>query len=193
MVDCAFNNYAEEYDEWYIRNINIFRKEVELIRKCIRTSKKDKERSIEIGVGSGRFAVELGIRYGVDISKNMLKISKRRNLDVILADAHFLPFKNNVFSKVFIIFTLCFLKNPKKALEEIYRTLKDGGELLICFVPRDSNLGKLYIKKKISGDIFYSNANFYTLNEIINLNKKFKLKRVCRDDDIGVYCIVLKK
>ncbi len=72
-----------------------------------------------IGVGSGRFASELGIRYGIDISRNMLNIARKRNVNIILADAHTLPLKDKVFSNVFIIFTLCFLKNPRKAMDEV--------------------------------------------------------------------------
>ncbi len=193
MLQNAFNRYAEKYDEWYIKNKDIFKREVELIKKCLINSKENLENSIEIGVGSGRFARELGIKYGVDISKNMLKISKSRGINVILSDAHYLPFKNEVFSNVFLIFTLCFLKEPRKALDEVHRILKNKGKLIICFVPRDSALGRLYIKKKISGNTFYLNARFYTLSEILKIHKKFKLKNVCRDKDIDVCCVVFEK
>jgi hypothetical protein len=37
-----------------------------------------KRPSLEIGVGTGRFAEALGIEYGVDISGRALKFAKRR-------------------------------------------------------------------------------------------------------------------
>ena len=42
---------------------------------------------IEIGVGTGRFAVPLGIRWGMDPSIRMVKMAKARGLQVVAARA----------------------------------------------------------------------------------------------------------
>ncbi len=191
-----FDKYAERYDRWYIKHRKIFTKELEIIKKCIPSLEENMNVSLEIGIGSGRFAEKLKIRYGIDLSKNMLKLSKKRGIKVVLADAHRIPFKDKTFSTVFLIFVLCFLKEPVNALKEVYRVLKNKGFLLICFIPRDSELGKLYLKKKESGDIFYSNANFYTFNDVVKIietSGKFKLVKSCTHKDIDVQCALFRK
>jgi len=39
--------------------------------------------SIEIGVGTGKFAEPLGITYGVEPSENMYKIAQKLNINII--------------------------------------------------------------------------------------------------------------
>lgn len=72
------------------------------------------------------------------------------NLDVIrtkycnlVADAHNLPFKSNVFEKIYCSELLEHLDDPSKALEEINRVLHTNGVALIDFPkPFVANLAK---------------------------------------------------
>jgi hypothetical protein len=48
---------------------------------------------LEIGVGTGRFAVPLGVRWGVDPSIRMGKMAKARGIQVVSGRAESLPFK----------------------------------------------------------------------------------------------------
>ena len=45
----------------------------------------------------------------------------------LLGDGHFLPFKNQVFDAVITEAVLEHVREPKQVVDEIYRTLKDGG------------------------------------------------------------------
>ncbi len=168
-VQEVFDKFARDYDEWYERNRDLYLKELEIIDK-------PQGLSLEIGVGSGRFASKLGIDVGIDISKRMLKMAKERCVEVIRCDAGKLPFKDNVFDFVYMIFTLCFLENPERALSEAYRVLKNGGKLLVCIIPADSELGKLYSKKDSP---FYKTAKFFKIAEAEKLLKKnFKITKI---------------
>lgn len=69
----VFERYWRRYDDWYDRHHDLFRKEVEALRRVSGSF----ERGLEVGVGTGRFAVELGIEYGIDISLSMLKVAKK--------------------------------------------------------------------------------------------------------------------
>ncbi len=69
-----FDSYAMKYDEWFDRNRFVYESELQAIKELIPRSKN----SIEVGVGSGRFAVPLGIKLGVDPSKEMGKIAGKR-------------------------------------------------------------------------------------------------------------------
>lgn len=152
----VFDRYAERYDEWYDKNKEIYKRELQIIQS-------PDGLSLEIGVGTGRFALPLNVSIGIDRSQGVLKIAKKRGIEVLRADASMLPFKNSLFGTVYVIFTLCFLEKPLRALREARRVLKDSGKLVICIVPRNSELGKKYAKKDSP---FYRIARFYTEKEV---------------------------
>jgi len=165
-----FERYADRYDSWYDRHRDWFLKEIELIKNVA----GDFKLGLEVGVGTGRFAKELGIRYGIDLANAMLKLAKSRGVEVIKADALHLPFKDKTFDLVLLAFTLCFLDDPLKALIEASKVLRDDGAVVICCVPSDSMLGREYSQKKDSP--FYSNAKLYSVNEITAMLEIAKLK-----------------
>jgi len=160
----VFDSYASRYDDWYFRNRIIAENEVKLLKSFGTTTN-----SIEIGVGTGFFASSLDIEYGIDPSINMLKIAKSRGVEVIRAFGEYLPFRNECFSRVYLIITLCFVDNPRDVLREIYRVLKSDGDVIICIVPRNSSWGQYYIEKAKRGHPIYSQAHFYTIDEILQI------------------------
>ncbi|MDP8003420.1 MAG: class I SAM-dependent methyltransferase, partial [Caldisphaera sp.] len=125
--------------------------------------------SLEIGVGSGRFAKPLNIDLGIDPSLSLLKIAKSRGVNVIESVGEYLPFSNNKFNTVYILITICFLDDPIRALKEINRTLKKVGFIITGFVPKESKWGKYYEILKEKGNPFYKYANFYTYKEVMNM------------------------
>ena len=152
-----------EYDAWYDRHKEAFLKELELIKRNL-----PEGTGLEVGVGTGRFAKNLeNVVVGVDVSSNMLRLAKKRGVEVILADASNLPFKR-VFDFVLFAFTICFVENPLEALREACRVLKPGGKVIACFVPK-GRLAEEYRKKNSP---FYRNARFYSVEEISELLKK---------------------
>jgi len=159
-----FERYWRRYDSWYDRNEGLFLKEVEFIRRNVGNFK----RGLEVGVGTGRFARALGIDFGVDLSNSMLTLAKSRGVEVVKANALLLPFKR-VFDLVLFAFTLCFIEKPVEALKSSRSVLTDGGRVVICTIPRDSDLAKEYMARK--DNPFYSNARFYTKSEIIEMLK----------------------
>ena len=126
-------------------------------------------------MGTGRFAQALGIRYGLDTSKGMLELAKKRGISVRLAAGEKLPFKDSVFNYAVIINTLCFTKNPMKVLWEAKRVLKKNAKLIVGIIDKNSFLGKLYKKKK---SIFYRKANFLSAEETATLLKNVGFNRL---------------
>ena len=159
-----FDKYYKKYDKWYDKNKFAYLSELEAIKKVL----PKRGKGLEIGVGTGRFAHALGIAIGIDPSKNMLEIAKRKGIDVKLGFGESLPFGNAVFDYVAIIITLCFVENPLKVLKESRRVLKKNGKVVIGIVDKDSFLGKYYQKKK---SIFYKKANFFSVKELTDLLK----------------------
>ena len=163
----AFEKYSKEYDEWFIRNKNIYLAELNLIKEVVPSEKI----GIEIGIGTGRFATSLGIKIGIDPSKKMLKISKERRFQIFRAIAENLPFKDETFDFGLMVTTICFVDDILKSFMEIHRILKTEGFIVVGFVDKDSKLGiKYQLKKKRSK--FYGDAEFYSVNEVINYLRK---------------------
>jgi ubiquinone/menaquinone biosynthesis C-methylase UbiE len=172
-----FEKYSEKYEDWFERNEFVYKSEIQAIQELFPKVKK----SIEIGVGSGRFAVPLGIKTGVDPSPRMRKIAQQKGIKVIDAVAEELPFENSQFELVSMITTICFVDNLNLAFREAYRILKLGGYLIIGFVDKDSSLGKLYQQHK-EKSLFYKIATFYSTKEVVyNLSrvgfKEFNFKQ----------------
>ncbi len=162
-----FEKYSKKYEDWFEKNIFVYESEIQAIKELFPKVKK----RIEIGVGSGKFAIPLGIKTGVDPSPRMRKIAEQKGIKVINAVAEDLPFENFQFEVVLMVTTICFVDNLNLAFREAYRILKLGGYLIIGFVDRDSSLGKLYQQHKESS-LFYKIATFYSTREVVyNLSK----------------------
>jgi len=158
-----FDKLYEKYDRWYEKNKSIFFKEVETIKRI-----EFYGRGVEIGVGTGRFASALSIKYGIDPSFNMLFKAKERGIRVLNARGENLPFKDGVFDFALLMVTICFVKKPLEVLLEAKRVLKDKGKVIIGIIDKKSILGRIYQKKDSP---FYKQANFYSPNDILEFFK----------------------
>ena len=169
-MNSIFDRYYKKYDAWYDKNKFTYLSELEAIKKVL--PKKDK--GLEIGVGTGRFAQALGIKFGIDPSIEMLKIAKKRGIDVRLGNGEHIPFRNDTFDYVAIIITICFVKYPRKVIEESCRVLKNNGKIIIGIIDKNSFLGKLYQEKK---SVFYKKAKFFSVAELTDLLKEAGFNR----------------
>ncbi len=89
----------------------------------------NKGRILDNGCGSGILLKELKNAYGCDISFDMLKAAKMKNL--VNADSEKLPFKDKSFDAVFCRGSLHHFHSYEKGLKEIKRVLKKNGKLII--------------------------------------------------------------
>lgn len=175
----VFDENTEEYDNWFSKNpgIDLFKIELDALRELM-NNKKAPYRSLEVGVGTGQFAKELGITFGLDLSINALKVAHKRGVYSIYGPAENLPFQNNSFSLVLMVVSLCYIRDPLRAIKEVYRILNYKGEFITCFIEKNSPWGEFYLKKKEEGHKFYGPAYFYSSNEVKNWLESvgFKIK-----------------
>ena len=162
-----FDQHWKRYDTWYEKHRFVYLSEIEAIKKVL----PEKGKGLEIGVGTGRFASVLDISDGIDPSTKMAIIAKSRGINVKIGNGENLPYKDKEFDYILIAITICFVQEPKKVIFEAKRVLKDKGKIVLAIVDKNSFLGKFYQKKK---NIFYKEANFFSVNEIAKLLKDNK-------------------
>ncbi|MDD5020235.1 MAG: class I SAM-dependent methyltransferase [Candidatus Omnitrophica bacterium] len=163
-MNSFFDKHCKRYDAWYDRHPFAFLSEIEAIRKVLPPSGK----GLEIGVGTGRFAAALGITAGIDPSRKMLELARKRGVDARFGRGDEVPFCRGVFDYILIVITLCFVKNPQKVLEEARRVLTKTGTIVIGIVDKESFLGEFYRSKK---SIFYRQAKFLSVSKVTAMLK----------------------
>lgn len=156
-----FEKHHLRYEHWFEKHTAAYVSELLALRAFVPWQ----SHGLEIGVGTGRFAVPLGVRTGVDPSRAMLGHAAARGLRVVQGVAENLPFAEGRFDFVLVVTTLCFVESPAKLLAEAKRVLKPGGRLIIGFIDRDSPLGQEYERQRPQS-IFYSNAVFFSAREV---------------------------
>lgn len=160
----VYNQYATEYDEWFDKHFNLYQSELLALKKAIPENKT----GIEIGVGTGRFAQPLNIKFGVEPAESMANIAKKRGINCINAVAEKLPLENQSYDFATMVTSVCFLSDIPKAFLEVHRILKSKGEFIIGMIDLDSELGKKYELQKNTNK-FYNEAHFHSIAEITEL------------------------
>ena len=162
-----FDKLASAYDAWFEKDGKlIFETEVRAFQEILSLLPKP---WLEIGVGSGRFAWALGIETGVDPSIELLNIARSRGITIIQGKGEEEIFKEESFSTVFLIVTLCFVDSPEAVLREAHRILKLGGKVVLGLVLKENPWGEFYEQKKKHGHRFYKYATFYKCDEVTKL------------------------
>ena len=144
---------------------------------------------LDDGCGTGLLfnyiADKAGMVVGLDISRKILAEAKRRSekfdsVNLVLADADHMPFKDSVFSHVFAITLIQNMPNPEKTLAEAKRVAVKGAVIVVTG-----------LKKKFSLEVFEGLLRKLSLNviEIIEGGENLKCYvAVCTKFNIN-YCL----
>lgn len=155
------------YDEWFERHGPAYVSELLAVRALLPWE----GRGLEIGVGTGRFAGPLGVKFGIDPAGETLGYALARGVSVARAVAEALPFAASVFDYALVVTTICFVDDARAMLLEIARVLMPGGKLVIGLIDRESALGKGYLAHR-EENVFYRSATFYSAAEVETLLKE---------------------
>ncbi|AHM57849.1 UbiE/COQ5 methyltransferase (plasmid) [Peptoclostridium acidaminophilum DSM 3953] len=170
-----FDEFAYRYDEWYKCKKGSFIDKIETTLAFKMFQMKKGMKILDVGCGTGNFSIrlaEMGCRVtGIDVSEKMLEIARikaaEKNLDIdfINMDAHKLEFADNEFDAVISMATFEFIDAPQKALDEFFRVVKVGGQVLVGTIAADSAWGEFY-RNKDKRDSIFRYANFKTLEDM---------------------------
>lgn len=163
----AFDHQSADYDAWFERHHDLYQAELAAVRAAVPAS----GHGVEIGVGTGRFAVPLGISTGVEPSPKMAELARQRGVEVLEGVAEALPLADSSFDYALMVTVVCFLDDLPKAFREAWRILRPGGTLIIGFIDRESELGRSYEQKK-EQSVFYRDATFYSVSDLVVLLNK---------------------
>lgn len=173
----------------------------ELVRDTLAIQEND--HGLEIGFGTGILlsaitdTLENGLMEGIDFSKSMLSIARKKNKKAIkegkvkltLGDFDKTPFDENSFDKIFTVHTIYFWKNPEATISKIYSLLKPGGKVVIGFKHK-SVMETMPLNK----DVF----QYYSTDDVTNLlsaNQLFKNVVILsnRGTNDNCYCVFATK
>ena len=67
----AFEKYYLEYEKWFEKNTDLYEEELKTLKSLVKNAKN----GVEIGIGTGKFAIPIGIEIGIEPSSKMAKIA----------------------------------------------------------------------------------------------------------------------
>lgn len=184
-----YNEIAEHFDETRYKTWD----EVENFIKSLKT----KEVSADLGCGNGRHTIPLANKtkkvYALDISEELLKITKEKiqdnkinNVEFIRSNITETPIEDNKIDSFIYIATLHHLKEGEReeSLKEIKRITKNEYKGLISVWARDqprfkdkTENGDAYVEwERKDGETFERYYHLFTMEELEKLVKKSGLK-----------------
>ncbi|WAI00530.1 class I SAM-dependent methyltransferase [Methanogenium organophilum] len=162
MPQEVFERHAWAYDQWFVLHRTVYRAECERIRAVLPAPDA---RTVEVGVGSGRFAAPLGIPVGIEPSVALGQMARQRGIEVIRGVGEMLPLKDRSCSSVLMVTVICFFDDPARAIAEAYRVLVPGGVLVAGFLERGAPLIQAHLRGE-TGHRFLSQGRFFTSVEV---------------------------
>lgn len=165
--------HTDTYEQWYegrYKRAEVYQKKI--IGGLVGKDKRIKT-LLEFGCGTTRFTrwwKDIGIAAsGGDISPFMLGQGVQLfDGDLVLADSHFMPFKDHTFDALAFITTFEYYKDPVGVIREAARVGRHG----IVFGMMNRNTPKFVrrrIQQAFGKNPFYVTATFYTPSKLISV------------------------
>jgi ubiquinone/menaquinone biosynthesis C-methylase UbiE len=129
----------------------------EFIDSIIRLIPSDNTKLLDVACGNGNFLARAEKKfktYGVDISPGAIKLARKKlkTTQLRVASANNLPFRRDTFDAVTCLGSLEHFPDMDKALEEMKRTVKTGG-IVIIHVPNSKYLVHMALRIDTQGQI----------------------------------------
>lgn len=149
----GFDQYASQYDAWFLENRNVLYSEVNLVASVLR----DAGRILSVGCGSGLFEKilreerDIDIRDGIEPSEAMAEIARKRGMTVAISTAEDADFGNSDYDTILFNGTPSYIDGLADVVRKAYEALPAGGRIVLIDVPKESSYGVLYNLAKALG------------------------------------------
>lgn len=149
----SFDQYAEQYDSWFIANPNVLLSEVRLVAEAL----KGGNRILSVGCGSGLFesimAKDFGIKVtdGIEPAAPMAEIARKRGMNVTVATAEEADYGHQQYDTIVFNGSPGYIKGLEEVVKKVYDALPEGGRLILIDIPKESGYGTLYNLAKALG------------------------------------------
>ena len=177
-----FDKSASDYDAWYTDKKGSFVGKVETELAFNMMEIKKGMKILDVGCGTGNFSVKLAKKgcsvTGIDVSDEMLSIARKKasdlNLDIELMNMNVnnLSFDDNTFDGIISMTAFEFIEDAPKALKELLRVVKKGGQVLIGTIAGESSWSELYLSEPFRENTVFKYAKFRTVEEIKDWNRE---------------------
>ncbi|MEM2093252.1 MAG: class I SAM-dependent methyltransferase [Candidatus Bathyarchaeia archaeon] len=172
---CQKREVIQSYDATaYLYDMRYAEEQKAKIEAALQSTKIFEQNCIlDLGCGTGLLfdyiIGEAKILVGLDISKGILTEAKRKygkfgNVHLVLADADHVPFKDEVFTHIFVITLLQNMPYPEKTIVEAKRVAAENAVVVVTG-----------LKKKFSIELFEALLRKAGL-KIIEIKDEFTLK-----------------
>ena len=180
-----FEDHAGDYDRWFDDHNDTYQAQLIMLRKAL----PDHGRGLEVGVGSGRFAVPIGIAYGIDPSRELTQMAKRRGIEVVRGEGDRLPYRADSFDYVLMMTVICFLDDVIAVFREVNRVIRPGGILVVGFIEKDGEIQRIYQHETTKGR-FLQFAKFRTVGDVDYFFKEAGFAQVSVIERTRGFCIM---
>lgn len=181
----VFDEFAGDYDRWFDENGMVYAAQVRMLRNAVpRTGC-----GLEVGVGSGRFAVPLGIRCGIDPSRELTQMAKGRGIEVVRGEGEHLPYRADSFDYVLMMTVICFLDDVEAVFREVHRVLRPRGILVVGFIEREGDIYRRYQHEPTKGR-FLRFAEYRTVEDVTRFFWDAGFAQISVIERTGGFCVM---
>jgi len=210
-VQKTFNNIAGHYDK--LNSIMSLGTHQKWRQKATNKISVNPDNILDLCCGTADWTIALAKKYphakiiGMDFSQEMLKLAQQKvgqtgvtNVTLEAGDAMQLRYPDNSFGTVTIGFGLRNVPDANKALQEIYRVLKPGGQVIcleafkvetpiinlgwkLYFNHLMPMMGKIFAKSKTEYQYLDDSVNkFVSINQLAEMMNETGFKMIEVDD-----------
>ena len=125
-----FDGYAAQYDEWFMKNDNLFASELKLFQKAL--GNIEGKRLLSVGCGSGLFEsyIDCTNVEGIEPSQDMGRIAQKRGINVIAyGTIEDVELQDQTYDIIYFNGSSSYIADLRPAYGKCRRALREGGTL----------------------------------------------------------------
>jgi SAM-dependent methyltransferase len=149
MEKQKFDGYADKYDEWFMKNENLFTSELRLFKKVL--GDISGKTLLSVGCGSGLFEsyIENSNIEGIEPSADMAEIARKRGINVIkIGLIENVELTDDKYDIIYFNGSSSYMEDLSPVYGKCLKALKENGKLILLDVPKESAFGFMYLLGK---------------------------------------------